>query len=739
MKEYLFILVSIFSILFIACSKDELRSEESITGPGGYLLVHMNTDKRTYGNLYYSVSRNGINWQRLYYDGYRICTFKGHPNLCKGRNNHWYMIGVKDEAPVLWGSSDLVHWNIEKIFSSDLLKASDLNLGTDFEWFNHPRIFYDDRSDKYLITWDPANADLVEKDSIDYQMSLRTCYIETSDFETFTSANYLFENGGIYAGIATRDVSIQRVGDKYYCFFTGRIDSKECDVYRGESNNFSGPYSNIQIITNGQGSFEYPTAILKDDNSACLLYVQKDDEYICLESSSIAGNDFRVENISISARMATIIRIDENTYQKVVNAYEGTTSETPTKRDIQIINIGNGFELQVEGRSLYMKGIGVGNDGFDKLNIASQCGANIYRTWGANTIEEVQQQIDRAAANKMYVMPGIWLGEIKNGYYSNESYKKQVREYCGELARKFKDDPTVLAWALGNEINTGMADGGGEVWRFIDELAQIIKSIDKRHLVCTIINHSSTALDCIGNYTSNLDFIGINSYGSIKGVKSMIGKSTYQGAYIISEFGPRLPMEVAKTSWGVPIEQNSEEKRKAYEEAYNLQDERCIGSFAFTWQGSRIERTPTWFNMFATSGVDGLPLNGERTSAVEAMQRCWTGKEPDQTAPRITNMTINNATATANVKVKKGATMQVKVIASDLENNKLTYYWEILSGDEKSETAVNKRPERVGNIVKTENPEATLSIPQTGTYRVFVYILDGTGYMSTANIPILVE
>lgn len=404
-----------------------------------------------------------------------------------------------------------------------------------------------------------------------------------------------------------------------------------------------------------------------------------------------------------------------------------------------IVPKGRGFELRLDGIPFYLKGVG----GSYKLDVARQCGANIYRTWSANSIEDAQKHIDAAIQNQLYVMLGIWLGAVKDGYYENEQYKDKMRKLCVELARHFKDEPAIFAWTLGNEIDTRTmkTDGGGEAWKFINELATLMKSIDKRHLIGTVIMHNEKALNCIAAYAPELDFVGINSYAAISRVKSLIAKSNYRGPYVVSEYGPQGPWEVDKTQWGSPIEPNSEEKRKMYESAYRyaVSDDRCFGTFAFTWQGIRVERTPTWFNMFATNNIQGLPLNGEKTSSVEAMQRVWKEVKLRGTAPRIRKMVINDLKASDNVRIRSNEPMIIKLKVHDLDGDELSYYWEVLKGDEESETKVNVRPERIGSVINTKLPETTLCITDSGLYRIFVYVLDGTGYMATENIPIIVK
>ena len=131
-----------------------------------------------------------------------------------------------------------------------------------------------------------------------------------------------------------------------------------------------------------------------------------------------------------------------------------------------------------------------------------------------------------------------------------------MRETCRELAETFKDDPNILCWGIGNEIELSGANNG-VVWGFVEELAAMMKSIDKRHLVATVIAHNKSALDSIARYAPSLDIVGINSYGSIMQVKDMVAESDYKGPYMITEWGPTGWGETSSTEWKDPIEQTS--------------------------------------------------------------------------------------------------------------------------------------------------------------------------------------
>lgn len=406
------------------------------------------------------------------------------------------------------------------------------------------------------------------------------------------------------------------------------------------------------------------------------------------------------------------------------------------RKGAEIRSKGDGFELRVDGVPTYIKGVG----GTNRLDIAAENGANACRTWGGDA-KSISKTAAEAAEHGMYVMQGIWLPKEAEKY-SDEKFKEEMRTFCRETAERFKDDPNILVWGIGNEVELSGTNNGA-VWSFIDELSRIIKSADGRHLTSTVIAHNKSALDSIARYAPSLDVVGINSYGSILQVKDMVAASDYKGPYMITEWGPTGWWETSSTEWKAPIEQTSEQKRQVYETRYNeaiLGDPRCIGSFVFLW-GQKEERTPTWFSMFVENGVEGLPLRGEKTPMVEAMQRVWTGQEPERTAPVVTGIAIDGRRPEESPKTDAGATFKVEVAVSDRDGDSLTYIWEIL----REATVLGfggsfePRPERYGKVVVTDVPMAELSISEAGEYRVYVYVSDGTGFVSTVNSPIQIK
>ncbi|MCE5227378.1 MAG: hypothetical protein LLG05_16165 [Porphyromonadaceae bacterium] len=392
-----------------------------------------------------------------------------------------------------------------------------------------------------------------------------------------------------------------------------------------------------------------------------------------------------------------------------------------------------GFDLYVNGEQAYIKGVG----GTNKINLAAQNGANAFRTWGGN-INTISRDIKLASENNMFIMQGISLPKDPVSY-ADDDFKSKTMQTVRTIVETFKDDSNILIWGLGNEIELGGKNNTADSWGFVEELARMIKSIDSRHLVATVITHNPRALDSIAKYAPSLDLIGINSYGSIGQVEEIVERSSYKGPYMITEWGPTGWWESPRTEWGTPIEQTSEEKRVVYEDRYNnyiFGAKRCLGSFVFLW-GQKEERTPTWFSMFVENDVPGLPLKGEKTPMVEAMERVWKRTEPAQTAPVVNNFTINGKKGIESPYVKKDQLFVGEVEVFDKEGDALTYVWEILKESTVLGTggSYEPRPNRVGEVATTGINSFSTSVSEPGNYRLYVYVLDNTGFVSTANVP----
>ena len=249
-------------------------------------------------------------------------------------------------------------------------------------------------------------------------------------------------------------------------------------------------------------------------------------------------------------------------------------------------------------------------------------------------------------------------------------------------------------------------------------------------------------LDRLVDYGGNslgITVLGINTYGVMLEVPAWLSEQGWTKPYAVTEWGVSGWWEVPRTKWDVVIEETSTEKATLYREKYEgvvLADARCIGSYVFLWTSNRQERTHTWFNMFC---------NEKETEAVETMQYMWTGRWPDNLAPRIKTLTINGMEALDNVSLAPGSINSGEVFAFDPDHDELKFEWELLP--EPSEFGAyagqgEVKPKAVeGFIQNAEKGMIRFRVPREEgeNYRLFVYIDDGKGNIAVANIPFYTE
>jgi beta-glucuronidase len=152
---------------------------------------------------------------------------------------------------------------------------------------------------------------------------------------------------------------------------------------------------------------------------------------------------------------------------------------------------------------------------------------------GVNTLriyDKPSDPLNKKLLREMYdkygirVILGNFLGKYSIGSgaswaegtdYENEEHKKNMMESARKMVLEYKDEPYVLMWLLGNENNYGVACNADQkpeaYFRFVDEVAQMIKSIDKDHPVA-VNNGDTLFLDFFAQYSPNVDVFAANIY-----------------------------------------------------------------------------------------------------------------------------------------------------------------------------------------------------------------------------------
>jgi hypothetical protein len=383
------------------------------------------------------------------------------------------------------------------------------------------------------------------------------------------------------------------------------------------------------------------------------------------------------------------------------------------KTPVRVDRDADGFHLRRNGDEVVIHGA----DGVSSLDRLAAIGGNSIRTYG---VEGTEQVLDQAHGVGLTVTAGLWLGHQSYLDYAKDTAAlERQREMVRAAAERFKDHPALLMWGLGNEMETGGAPDNPALWREVERLARLIKSIDPNHPVMTVVAEiSPEKIAAIKKYAPSVDVLGVNSYGGAFSLHKRLKKAGWDRPYVLTEFGPLGPWESAKTPWGAPLEPSSTEKADVYRRAWRANQNRdSLGGYAFQW-GHKYEATETWFGMLE-------PATGERLAAVDAMQEAFTRRGPANRVPVLDSL----KSSASGQRVPPGSVHPVRVAAHDPEGDGLGYRWEV-------------RPESgpaVGGAVRGQGAQVDLVAPsQEGAYRLYTFVSDGHGGAATANFPFYV-
>jgi len=419
----------------------------------------------------------------------------------------------------------------------------------------------------------------------------------------------------------------------------------------------------------------------------------------------------------------------------VVAIMPGCNTSSSTASTVELKKNEAGYHrLYVNNKEFFVEGAGLE---FGNIEALAQYGGNSFRTWRTrNEQEDALEVLDRAHENGLMVLMGMDVARERHGfdYDDPEKVKEQFDFLKGEVER-LKDHPALLGWAIGNELN--LEAETMKVYDAVNDISIMIHDIDPNHpTTTTTAGIGKREADYIKENCTDIDFLSIQMYGDIVNLQKRIDDAGWEGPYMVTEWGATGHWEVGRTDWDVAIEQTSREKAEAFMERYKVaiesDPENCIGSYVFLW-AQKQERTPTWYGMFLA--------NGNVTETVDAMKYIWTGEWPENRCPSLVSFTLDEKTAYENTRLISGEKYKARVVATDHENDPITYRWEILpeSTDLGMGGDFESRPETLLSIEVSE-AEIEFEAPvNPGAYRLFVYATDEGGRSATANIPFLVE
>ena len=374
------------------------------------------------------------------------------------------------------------------------------------------------------------------------------------------------------------------------------------------------------------------------------------------------------------------------------------------------------------GTPYFVKGAG----GTERLEELVKRGGNSLRTWSTDGLTAI---LDNAQKNGLTVCAGIWLEpECAWFSYSNPEHLARQTERVKKAIHEHRSHPALLFWGLGNE-----SEGDGKnaaYWKQLDALANLVHTEDPAHPAFTAVaGLSREKAEGLNAHAPRLDFVGINTYGALPGLRKHLTEVKWTRPWVVTEYGPQGFWERPKTAWGAPLEQTAAEKAAVMRDSYQktiVPAGDCWGGYAFLW-GQKQEATSTWFGLFTAEG--------EITPAVDVLQELWTGKAPANRAPSLTTLTSTAAGAT----LAPGATFTASAKATDPDGDTLTWHWSLTPESAGRDAKDQEIPPAAvpAALVKGDSPEATFQAPaRPGTWRVFLRVTDGKGHAATANFPL---
>ncbi|MDX2246659.1 MAG: glycoside hydrolase family 2 TIM barrel-domain containing protein [Bacteroidia bacterium] len=407
-------------------------------------------------------------------------------------------------------------------------------------------------------------------------------------------------------------------------------------------------------------------------------------------------------------------------------------NELPFQKTVEIRQVGKNYQLYRHGKPYYIRGAG-GDEYFGEL---AANGGNSVRTWSTYQLKEI---LDRADSNGLTVLAGLDLWPERLGMnYNDAQMVADQKERIRKDVLTYKDHPALLMWGIGNELDLGYANE--DVWVAVNDIAAMIHEIDPNHPTTTMIMPNARNTRLIAEKAPEIDILSFNVFGAAGKLNENLRKPWWgwKGPYIISEWGGLGWWERQTTQWHVPIDMPGTLKAQKLVEVYSASMKEdtswCLGSYLFFW-GNKQERTHTWFSFFTEEG--------NPTPMVEAARYNWTGKWPDNRAPVIDSVKLNNRIDSENIYLYQKQQYSARVLASDPEGQKLTYKWEIraeglyikITGGDKEE-----RPQPLPGLIQSVNDGVmSFTAPeQPGPYRIFVYISDPGKTTTIADIPFFV-
>lgn len=329
-----------FCLSFIACGKEDKPGTDPGTDPGtpeqpegsgGYLFAHTGTGKNYY-KLFYAISRDGLSWTALKRGASPLSTYHGFPYIAQDAKGTYWLIGTSTGSlphfPIVWWSDDMITWKHKDLPSSIM----DLPAGykNDTNSYGAMKLFFDPVSELFMISWHAGEKELSGNA---WWESMRTFYILTKDFESFTPARRLFDFSGKDASMAQIDASVHYSDGKYYAVIKDERWPEHASTGKtvriAVADALTGPYSDPGASLCPAWR-EAPTLVPSPEGDFWYLYVEdyRVHRYELYRSASLLNQSVwqKVDAFSPppgdNCRHGCIIQVPEAVYKKLQEIYD---------------------------------------------------------------------------------------------------------------------------------------------------------------------------------------------------------------------------------------------------------------------------------------------------------------------------------------------------------------------------------------------------------------------------------
>ena len=361
------------------------------------------------------------------------------------------------------------------------------------------------------------------------------------------------------------------------------------------------------------------------------------------------------------------------------------------------------------------------------LEKLAAAGADVIRVYG----EDDAWVLDEARRLGLRVVMGLWVRHPRHGGRLDDAAALEAQEQAlRRFVSRHRDHPALLAWSVGNEVETGQSDPV-PAWREVNRLAGIVKSIDPAHPTLMVVADTGLEqLKPLADCCANVDLLGINVYGGAAfDLPQRLRAVGIAKRVVVTELGPLGQWQAGRKPWGAPVELTSSEKARFYREAlaFLRTQPQIAGVFPFLW-GAKQEQTDTWHGL--------LLHDGSPTAMTDALAAAW-GKPVATSAPLIRGIGIAADEFSPRQEISAG------VDAAAFDGSPLVTEWKVraeatdlrLGGD--AETPPEEIPV---HVVHADAATVRFVAPaRAGAYRLFMTLRDRNGKVATANLPFLVR